>query len=320
MRFLRAKETYIFFIVVFMVLLITAFNRIFFSFESVSDILRTLSVPGILALGVFLVLVSGGVDISFGALATVAMYLSGKVMISFGGNVLTSFMVGIVVGMLLGAINGLIVSKLKIPTIIATLGTFSVFRSTLILTTGGKWMYELPEWFLKFSTFSIWGMPVQAFFYLAIVIITWAILKYTLIGRGVYAVGGNQEAAFRVGFNVFKIQMFIYIYAGLLAGVAGVLNITIAEVVDPRSFTGIEFPVIAAVVLGGASIMGGTGTVPGTVFGSLFVAIMNRGLVLMRVSSFWHEVIVGLLIIISVSLDAIQKSIREKRKVIVSFE
>ncbi|MCL5986746.1 MAG: ABC transporter permease [Actinobacteria bacterium] len=320
MKVLKNKEIYILFVIIFFTIIITSFNRSFFSFENVSDILKTISIPGILAMGVFVAVLSGGVDISFGAIATVAMFIAGKFMTVYGGNIFTSFLIGTTVGMILGAVNGVLVSKLKIPTIIVTLGTLSIFRSSLFLITGGVWIYELPEWFIEFGRIYILGIPIQAYFYIVVIIVTLLILKYTTLGRGIYAIGGSQESAFRIGFNIFKIQMFIYIYIGLIAGIAGVLNITIAEVVDPRSFTGIEFPVIAAVVLGGASIQGGTGTVFGTVLGSLFVAIMNRGLILTRVSSFWHEIIIGLLIMISISIDAIQRRYIESKRIRVSFD
>jgi len=248
------------------------------------------------------------------------MFTAGRIMNTYGGNVFSSFLIGITIGMLLGAINGLLVSKLKIPTIIVTLGTLSIFRSSLFLITGGVWIYELPNWFIRFGRIYILNIPIQAYFYIAIIIFTWVILKYATIGRGVYALGGSQESAFRIGFNLFKIQMFIYIYLGFIAGIAGVLNITIAEIVDPRSFTGIEFPVIVAVVLGGASIQGGTGSVIGTVLGSLFVATMSRGLILTRVSSFWHEIIIGLLIMISISIDTIQRKYKESKRLRVSFD
>jgi simple sugar transport system permease protein len=320
MKILKTKELYIFSVVLLLFIIIGSVNSKLFTYESVADILRTLSIPGILAIGVLLVMLSGGVDISFGAVATVAMFVSGKFIVNIGGNIFSTFVIGILTGLILGAINGILVSKLKIPTIIATLGTLSIFRGTLLLVTGGTWILDIPDWFIDFGRRYIFGIPIQAYFYIAIVIITWIILKYTAIGRGIYALGGNEESAFRIGFNVFKLKMFIYMYAGALAGMAGVLNTSLAEIIDPRSFTGIEFPVIAAVVLGGASIFGGVGSVFGTIIGSLFVAIMNRGLVLMKISSFWHEIIIGFLILISITIDVIQNNIRKMRRTMVSID
>ncbi len=320
MKILKKKELYIFSVVLTLFLIVGSVNRTIFTFGAITDILRTLSVPGILAIGVLIAVLSGGIDISFGAVATVSMYVSGVSMLLLGGNVLTTFIVGAVVGMLLGTINGILISKLKVPTIIITLGTLSIFRSTLVLVTGGTWIYDIPQWFTNFGRMYILGLPIQSYFYIFIVILTYLILKFTAIGRGIYAIGGNEESALRIGFNVFKIKMFIYIYVGFVAGIAGVLNITLAEIIDPRAFTAIEFPVIAAVVLGGASILGGTGSVLGTILGSLFIAIMSRGLVLIRISALWHEVIIGLLIIISVTIDAIQRKVFEKRRIKVSIQ
>ena len=207
MKILKSKEIYVLIIVIFFTIVITSFNRSFFSLVSISDILKTISIPGILAIGVFVVILSGGVDISFGAIATVAMFVTGKIITTFGGNILTSFLIGSVVGMLSGLINGMLISKLKIPTIIVTLGTLSIFRGLLFLITGGAWIYELPEWFIRFGRGYILGIPTQAYFFIAVIIVTWVILKYTTIGRGIYSLGGSQESALRVGFNIFKIHL-----------------------------------------------------------------------------------------------------------------
>lgn len=319
-KIFKKKELYIFSVVLILFLIIGSVNRTIFTFVSISDILRTLSVPGILATGVLLVLLSGGVDISFGAVATAAMYVSGQFMVRIGGNVLTTFIAGALTGMLLGSINGILISKLKVPPIIVTLGTLCIFRSTLILVTGGAWIYDIPQWYINFGRMYILDFPIQAYFYIFIVILTYLILKFTAIGRGIYAIGGNEESALRIGFNVFKIKMFTYVYVGFVAGIAGVLNGTLTEIIDPRAFTGAEFPVIAAVVLGGASIFGGIGSVLGTILGSLFIVVMSKGLVLMRVSALWHEIIIGLLIIISISIDAIQRKVFERRRIKVSIE
>ncbi|MHB8278371.1 MAG: ABC transporter permease [Candidatus Humimicrobiaceae bacterium] len=320
MKKLKLKDNFIFLVVILLSILIYIVNPVFFSIGNLLDILRAVSVPGILAIGAFLVIISGGVDLSFGAIATAAMVISGKYLEHFSGSVFTTFLISAAIGLSFGAINGLLVGKLKIPTIIATLGTFSIFRSGLILFVPNSTGYGLTDDFIKFSKVNWYGIPVQVFFFIGISILTWAILKYTLIGRGVYAIGGNLESSSRIGLNIFGIQMFIYCYAGILAGLAGVLNISITQLYSARSFMGVEFPVITAVILGGASIVGGKGSVLATIFGSLFVIIVNNGLILMKVNPYWYNIFLGFLILISISIDANQKRIIAERVIKVNID
>ncbi len=320
MKKIKLKDNFIFLVVILLSVVIYIVNPIFFSVGNLLDILRAISVPGILAIGAFLIIISGGVDLSFGAIATAAMVISGKYMEQLKGNVFNTFLIGAVIGLCFGAINGLLVGKLKIPTIIATLGTFSIFRSALVLFVPNSTGYGLTDAFIGFSKINLYGIPVQVFFFIGISILTWAILKYTLIGRGVYAIGGNLESSSRIGLNIFGIQMFIYCYAGLLAGLAGVLNTSITQLYSARSFMGAEFPVITAVILGGASIVGGKGSVLATIFGSLFVIIVNNGLILMKVNPYWYNIFLGILILISISIDANQKRIIAERVIKVNID
>jgi len=320
MKKFKLKDNFIFLVVILLAIVIYIVNPVFFSVGNLLDLLRAISVPGIFAIGAFLVIISGGVDLSFGAIATAAMVICGKYLEHIGGSVFTTFLISIAIGVSFGALNAVLVGKLKIPTIIATLGTFSIYRSALILIVPNSTGYGLTQEFINFSKVNFYGIPVQVFFYIAVCIITWAILKYTLIGRGVYAIGGSLESSSRIGLNIFRVQLFVYCYAGLLAGLAGVLNISITQLYSVRSFMGVEFPVITAVILGGASIVGGKGSVLATIFGSLFVIIVNNGLILMKVNPYWYNIFLGFLILVSVSIDANQKRILEQRVIKVNVE
>ena len=320
MKKLKLKDNFIFLVVILLSIVIYSVNPVFFSIGNILDMLRAISIPGIFAIGTFLVIISGGVDLSFGATATAAMVIVGKFMEIFNGDVLSSFLIGIAIGISFGAINGLLVGKLKMPTIIATLGTFSIYRSGLILFVPNSTGYGITEEFIAFGRINFYGIPIQTFFFAAVALLTWAILKYSLIGRGVYAIGGSLESSARIGLNIFGTQMFVYCYAGMLAGLAGVLNISITQLYSARAFTGVEFPVITAVILGGASIVGGKGTVLATIFGSIFVIIVNNGLILMRINPYWYNIFLGFLILVSVSIDANQKRIIEQRVIKVNIE
>ena len=309
----RRRNSYFFILTLILVAVISIVNGEFFTLENMRDFLRAISVSGILALGSLIVIISGGVDMSFAAVASVAMMFGGLCMTGLHVGVFPTFLISCAIGVTLGLLNSLLIAGLRIPTFIATLGMLSILRSGLILLTRGKWIYQLPDDFLSFSRSTVLSIPVEPVFYIAILVITLFIMRYTIIGKGIYAMGGNRESAEMVGFSIFRLQMFIYSYVGLLSGIAGFLTMSIVRVVDPRQFTNSEFPVIAAVVLGGASIQGGIGSVGGTFLGSVFVTILNRGLVFLKISSLWHSFIIGLIIILSVSINAIRKSRLEEK-------
>jgi ribose/xylose/arabinose/galactoside ABC-type transport system permease subunit len=158
------------------------------------------------------------------------------------------------------------------------------------------------------------GLPVQVVFLIAAIMFTWWMLKYTRFGRSIYAMGGNREAAERVGFNTRKTEMLLYAYLGLLAGFAAVVHISIYRNVDPDNFVGNEIAVIAATVIGGVNIKGGYGSVFGAMIGVLFMTIMGNGLTLMRVSTFWKDIITGLVIIIMISIEMYSHYLKEKNR------
>jgi len=151
-------------------------------------------------------------------------------------------------------------------------------------------------------------------------ILTWLILKYTALGRNIYAVGGNQEAARRVGISVLKTQLFVYCYMGFLAGIASTVQANMMLTVAPNALMGRELEVLAAVVLGGASLAGGTGSILGTILGFGLIVIVQNGLTLLGISSYWHKVFVGAIIVISVGITAYQRKVRERKGAIINVE
>lgn len=294
--------------------IITAVNPQFLTLENVFDLLSNYAFLGILSVGLFVVLVSGGIDISFVATATVAQYVMAVVIIRYGGNMPVAFLIAASAGALLGLVNALLVYYLQMPSIVATIATLNVFYGLLIAFSRGRWIYNLPPWFKAFGDLKVirllredgtsYGLSVMAVIFLAVVVVTGLFLKYTTLGRKICALGGNATAAARAGFGILKIQIVVYGYMGLLAGVAGMVHTLDVQTVAPNALVGKELSVVAAVVLGGASLSGGAGTVRGTVLGVALVAIMSNGLTLMRVPSVWNEAVIGLVILISVTLNA----------------
>lgn len=302
--------------VVILGVVITAVNPEFLTLENAFDLLSNYAFLGILAVGLFVVLVSGGIDISFIAVATVAQYVMAASIVHYGGNVGVAFLIAASVGMALGLMNGLVIHILKIPNIVATIATLNVFYGLLKVFSGGRWIYNLPSWFRDFGSWRLlhfaredgtaYGLSVTSVFLLTVVIVTAVLLKYTTLGRKIYALGGNPVAANRAGFNVLAIQLFVYGYMGMLAGLAGMVHTLDVQTVAPNALVGKELGVFAAVVLGGASLTGGVGSTRGTVLGVALVAIMSNGLTLARIPSLWDQVAIGLVILVSVTVGALR--------------
>lgn len=326
-KLLAYHETYVFLAIVILAIVITALNPNFLTLENLLDLLRSYSILGVMAIGVLFVLISGGIDISFTAVATVAAYVMTIVTIRYGGNIITAFLIAMIVGTMLGMLNASIIYFFNIPSIITTIATLNIYYGILTVLSGGKWIYAFPDWFRQFAGIKLftltnpegisYGLSVVTVIWLACLLLAWIILRYTLIGRGLYAMGGNPASASRAGFNILFLQMFVYSFMGLMSGIAGVIQVLLVQTMAPNSMVGKELDVIAAVVLGGASLTGGVGTLLGTVLGVLLIAILSNGMTLMRIPSFWYNVFIGLTILISVSFSAYRRRKKERKAIII---
>lgn len=329
-KLLRKKEFSIFLIIVFISIVITVASPTFLRPDNLIDVLKGNVVLGIMALGMLPVLISGGIDLSVTGTIALSAVLCGKLMVTYGSNIWMVFLLAVLIGAGIGFLDGIIIAKLRIPPIVTTLGMQSVFVGIVLLYTNGDWITNLPPWFKRFGTFTVGvlpngsggtlGIPVQIVFLIAAGLITWFVLKYTLIGRGIYAIGGSRSSALRVGYNIDRIQVFIYMYCGVMAGIAGVLHTSIVQQVDPNTFTGMELNVIVAVVIGGASTVGGSGTVFGTFLGVILMAVLENGMVLARIPTFWQKIVMGIIILIATSFDVINHKREQNKLVRVDIE
>lgn len=318
-KILQRHEAYVFIIILLFSTLITVVNPNFLTFENLFDLLKSTAFTGVLAIGVLLVLISGGIDMSFAAIATISEYVSITLCLKYGGNMLTAFVIATVIALVLGSINGFLIHTFSIPPIITTIATMNLYYGLLIVITKGRWIYSLPPYFNTFSQVRFltlttesgipYGLSVVTVIWFALMALTAWMLKFTRLGRSIYAVGGDATSAARVGINVMFTQVFVYAFMGLMAAFAGIIQALLVQTVAPNSIVGKELTVIAAVVLGGASLSGGKGTVLGTFFGVMLLAIVQNGMTLMKVSAIWYDVMVGLVILISVGFS----SYREKQ-------
>ncbi len=317
-KVLGRVELYLVAVLVILAVFLTALNRRFLTLENLFDLLANYTFLGIMALGELVVLVSGGIDVSFTAIATVAQYVMGWIISTYQiGSVLVAFLIPLPVGIALGLVNAGLVHLTQVHPVIITIATLNIFYGLLVFVTGGAWIYNLPASFQAFAVTKIIrvvdragtpsGLSVLSLFWAGAIALTWFILTHLVVGRKVYAMGGNPEVARRAGVRVPRLLAFVYGYMGFLAAVAGFVQAQLAQIVQPNAIVGRELDVLAAAILGGASISGGTGTVSGTVLGVLLVAVVTNGLILTRVPSYWHNVAIGVIIATAAGLMASQR-------------
>ena len=307
-------------LIVLVCLIVGSLNPRFWQLATLFDVLRGSVVLGRFALGVLVVLAAGGLDVSFTAIAALTMYSITRLVIEHAPNLSITliFMLGAGGGLLLGAINGILVHVLRAPSLIVTIGTQYVIRSLLLTFVGTALIINVPEAMESFGKLALWryqtadgGVAVLPMFVLALAVaalLTWWILNRTLLGRAVFAIGGSLAVAERLGFRLRTVQVFAFAYAGLLAGIAGVIHVSGNRLANPFDLAGSELDVIAAVILGGARITGGTGTVAGTLLGVVLVTLVNNSLVLAGVPSTWQKVIVGAFIVLAGAIFASRSS------------
>lgn len=317
-KILKTHEFIVTLAFIAMVIVIGTINPVFFSIGNIFSLLKSTVIMGILSLGCMIVIISGNTDISFTAISAFAMYTTGKIMLALypEGGLLVAFVIAGTIGTLIGFVNATFVAHFKLPALIVSLGTASAIRGLMLAFIGVKIINNLPESLIDFSksnlieltdsTGKVVGLPMSFLLIVALAFGVWLLLKYTMLGRAIYALGGDPVATERAGFNITGIQYFIYGFVGFLSGVAGVLHSVYMRNANPFDIVGTEMTVIAAVVLGGASITGGKGTVYGTMIGVAFLVLMENSLIVMGIPSYWQKIVTGMVIIIGTGATALR--------------
>jgi simple sugar transport system permease protein len=284
----------------------------FFTLGNAFDLLNTSAVNIIFAVGLLVVLIAGGIDISFAVAASVVQYVTAVMLGWIGGG---NWAIGLVLagssGILLGAFNAFLIHRFRIISIVATISTFNIYFGLLMFFTKGVSIYDLPDWlttrvvlFERQMADGSWieiTLPVLVM--IVSVIATWVLITRTTIGRQLYAFGDNPEGARRFGIQIGAMQFIAFGWLGLMAGIGGLVQAHYAQEVVPNALYGRELDVLAAVVLGGARLGGGKGSVFGCVLGVLLVSITQNGLNLMGVSPFAFKMIVGAIILVAITLS-----------------
>jgi simple sugar transport system permease protein len=308
-------------------------NSVFFSIATPFDLLRSSLIEILFALGLLIVLVSGGIDISFPIVGIFAGYTTVVVMLHYGLDTYSLWIplvIAAVVGALLGSVNALLIAGFGLPTLIATLGTASIFRGFLLSYVGSAYIANIPLGLDQFATADLISVETATgtLARLHVLVIPTLILaialawmmRRTMFGRTIFAIGGSEESARRMGMNVRWTKARIYILVGALSGIAGIIYVSLQRVADPYALAGTELGIIAAVVLGGASIMGGYGTVTGTVLGVLLINLIKDNLILLGIPGSWQRAAIGLMLLIGVVSQAISDNRRLKQAGTVTGE
>jgi ribose/xylose/arabinose/galactoside ABC-type transport system permease subunit len=326
----KGKEAGILAVFIAIVLVVAIKSPVFLRIDNLFDVVKSNIVLGIMAIAMLPIILTGGIDVSVASIIAAVTVIIGKFMLGVSSNIFLVFVVGCTSGTILGLFNGLLIAKWKIPPIVATLGTMSIIIGVVLYLTNGTWITGIPQNFIEFGRTDLFvvtvregepiGLPVQFVFFLGAAILMWFVLRHTLIGRGVYAMGGSLISAERIGYDLDKITIFIYAFEGFLIGLAATVHTSIMRQVDPGAFNGFELHVIAAVVLGGASVLGGYGSVFGTILGVALFSVLNNGLILMHIPVFWQKIVVGTVLIVSISADILQKRYSENRMTRVDIE
>jgi len=305
-------------------------NSVFFSIATPFDLLRSSLIEILFALGLLIVLVSGGIDISFPIVGIFAGYTTVVIMLNLGLDTYSLWIplvLAAIVGAILGSVNALLIAGFGLPTLIATLGTTGMFRGFLLSYIGSVYIANIPLGLDEFSTADLISIQTGSgtlarlhVLVIPVLILAIAIafmMRRTMFGRTIFAIGGNEESARRMGMNVRWTKARIYMLVGALSGVAGILYISLQRKADPYDLAGTELEIIAAVVLGGASIMGGYGTVTGTILGVLLINLIKDNLILLGIPGSWQRAAIGLMLLIGVMSQAIADKRRAKQATVI---
>lgn len=293
---------------VFLVLIITILNPSFLSVNNLMNLLRQVSVNGFIAFGMTFVILTGGIDLSVGS----TLALSGAITASFiadGFNPLVAMAIGILTGAILGAINGVLISKGGMAPFISTLATMTIYRGATLVFTDGNPITGIGDsnLFNFIGRGYLLGIPFPVILMFICYILLFVLLHQTTFGRKTYAIGGNEKAAKIAGVKIDKIKILIYTISGVMASISGIILTSRLNSAQPTAGNAFEMDAIAAVVLGGTSLSGGRGRIFGTLVGALIIGTLNNGLNLLGVSSFYQQIVKGLVIVVAVLMDRRKK-------------
>ncbi len=291
-----------------MVVLMSILSPYFLEPRNLLNVVRQISIIAIVAFGVTMIIITTGIDLSSGSVIALVSVVSASFAHPNGYPLFVPILLGLFVGALTGLINGVLVAKGKLPAFIATLGMMIAARGLALIYSDGRPITGFSQAFNFIGRGYLFNIPFPIYILALAAIASHVILKHTKFGKYIYAIGGNEQAAIISGINADKYKIMVYSYAGLMTGIAGILLTSRLSAGQPTAGVGYELDAIAASVIGGTSLSGGIGTIPGTIIGALIMGVLNNGLDLLHVSAYWQQVVKGLIIVGAVLMDKQRRS------------
>ena len=288
-------------ILVYLAVMIAVFSVTvggFFSFKNFEIISRQIATVGIVSVGMTLIILTGGIDLSVGAILSFAINIGGLGIVA-GWPIWLAYPFMLALGLVLGWLNGFLITRIAVPALIITLGTMNIYRGVIMVITKGRYITPIPK------VYEAIGSGYVPFIFLAVVLAAFIYITLnTRFGRNLFAIGGGEQAAVYSGVPVRRYKMVVYSISGVLSALAGIILVGKSAFIQPQAGLGYEMSAIAAVVIGGTSIFGGSGSVLGTFLGSVLTGLILAGLTMLAVNPYWVGLVTGLLIILAIALDA----------------
>jgi ribose transport system permease protein len=278
-------------------------NANFLTVGNLRDIAVSASVNALIGIGMTFVIITGGIDLSVGSIASLVGMVAANMMVHSGVAAIPALLIGLVLGLVAGAANGVLITLLRLPPFIATLGTLSVYQGLAYVVTEGKPVYNVPQSFVLLLNSYLGGVPIVVVVVIAVAVVAWLLLRRTVFGQNVIATGGSEETAWLSGVRVARVKIMVYGLSGVLAALAGLVLVARISAAQTQSGAPYLLTAIAAAVIGGANLMGGEGRIAGTLVGALILGALTNGLVLLNVPSFYEQIVTGLVVLIAVAID-----------------
>ena len=282
----------------------SALSRAFYQPANLLEIMLQSSINAVIAVGMTLVIVARGIDLSVGSIVGLTSMVASSLL---GQGVFVGVAAGLTLGAVCGLLNGLAIAKLRLPDFIVTLGTLSIYRGAALIYTNGQPIYTVSHAFRSVFAGTLGGIPAPVLLALAVAVLGFLLLRFTALGEHIVAVGGNEEAARLSGIDVDAVKIAVYVMSGVLSSLAGFLLVARIGAAEPIGGSGFELQAIGAAVIGGASLFGGEGSPLGSLIGALTLGAMQNGLTLLNVASFWQYVAAGAVVILAVFADQVTR-------------
>lgn len=308
------SQVFVYLILVFVVVFFSVTSKAFLSTKNILNICRQVSMIGICSVGMTMVLLTGGIDISVGSIIALSGVVSAKLIAEVGWPIFPAMLVGIVVGIICGLVSGLMVAHFEVPALIATLAMQTIARGIAFILTKGIPVYGLPEGIKVLGQGYFLNIPIPVYIMAIVFFVGWWMLEQTTFGRHIYAIGGNEEVARLSGIAVFVRKVQIYAMSGFFAGLSGVIMLSRINSGQPATSEGFEMDVITAAVLGGVSVAGGQGKVMNVIAGVFIMGVLSNGMTLLNLDEYWQWVTKGIVLLFAVAFDNAQRKMKAKVK------